>query len=69
MIVRSLRDMPCQAVLTTHNTSIMSNDLLRPDCYFIMSDADIKPMHQFTEKELRKAHNIEKMYRAGVFNE
>lgn len=57
-----------QIVLTTHNTSIMSNDLLRPDCYFVMSPVDIKPIYYFTEKELRKAHNIEKMYKAGVFN-
>ncbi|RKX47443.1 MAG: hypothetical protein DRP64_01025 [Verrucomicrobia bacterium] len=68
LIVKSLRDYKCQAVLTTHNTSIMSNDLLRPDCYFIMSETDIKPMYRFTEKELRKAHNIEKMYKAGAFD-
>ena len=68
-IVRAIRGIDnCQAVLTTHNTSIMSNDLLRPDCYFIMSEDDIKPMHRFTDKELRKAHNIEKMYKAGAFN-
>lgn len=68
LIVKQLRDMNCQAILTTHNTSIMSNDLLRPDCYFIMGETDIKPMFRFTDKELRKAHNIEKMYKAGAFN-
>ncbi len=68
-IVEILRDLNCQAIFTTHNTSIMSNDLLRPDCYFIMSYEDIKPTYSFTDKELRQAHNIEKMYRAGVFDE
>ncbi len=68
-IVRSMRDMNAQVIFTTHNTSIMSNDLLRPDCYFLMDEEKIKPMFSFTEKELRKAHNIEKMYRAGVFDE
>jgi len=68
LIVKQLRDEKCQAVFTTHNTSIMSNDLLRPDCYFIMNETDIKPMYRFTEKELRKAHNIEKMYKAGAFD-
>ena len=68
-IVSNLKNSKCQAILTTHNTSIMSNDLLRPDCYFIMTPKNIKPMHSFTKKELRSAHNIEKMYRAGAFNE
>jgi len=66
-MVETLKKTGCQIVLTTHNTGIMSNDLLRPDCYFIMSPTDIKPACAFSEKELRKAHNIEKMYRAGVF--
>jgi len=69
VIVKELKNMNSQIILTTHNTSIMSNDLLRPDCYFIMSESAVKPMHKFTEKELRKAHNIEKMYRAGAFDE
>jgi len=66
-MVGLFKKLNCQSVLTTHNTSIMSNDLLRPDCYFIMSATDIRPAYAFTDKELRKAHNIEKMYRAGVF--
>lgn len=66
-IVMLLKKMRCQAVLTTHNTGIMSNELLRPDCYFIMDGRDIKPIYKFTDKELREAHNIEKMYRAGAF--
>ena len=68
LIVERLKDLNCQVVLTTHNTSIMSNDLLRPDCYFIMSETEISPMYKFTDKDLRKAHNIEKMYRAGAFD-
>ncbi len=68
LIVKQLRDAKCQAVLTTHNPSIMSNDLLRPDCYFFMTETNIKPMHRLTDTELRKAHNIEKMYKAGAFD-
>ena len=55
-------------ILTTHNTSIMSNEILRPDCYFIMKNDSIKPLSKTTMKELREAHNLEKMYKAGVFN-
>lgn len=56
-----------QVIVTTHNTSIISNDLLRPDCYFLMSNDKIVSIAKSTEKELREAHNIEKMYRAGSF--
>lgn len=69
MIVEEIKKISSQAILTTHNTSIMSNDLLRPDCYFIMDENIIKPLHKATKKELRKAHNLEKMYIAGSFNE
>ncbi len=68
LIVSQIKKSPCQSILTTHNTSIMTNDLLRPDCYFILNKNIIKPIYNFTDKELRKAHNIEKMYKAGVFS-
>jgi len=56
-----------QVILTTHNTSNISNDILRPDCYFIMDNKKITSLKDRTEKELREAHNIEKMYKAGSF--
>lgn len=73
----------CQTVLTTHNTGIMSNDLLRPDCYFEVRanvsqqknfGSDHKhekpgmyPFFSLVDKELRKAHNLEKIYK-GLTN-
>jgi AAA15 family ATPase/GTPase len=66
-LVQLIKKIEAQTILTTHNTSIMSNDLLRPDSYFILEDNAIKPIFEFTDKELRQAHNIEKMYRAGAF--
>lgn len=68
MIVREMKKAKSQIILTTHNTNIMSNDLLRPDCYFILENNNIKPIYKLTDKELREAHNIEKMYKAGSFN-
>lgn len=68
-VVKEFRDLDTQAILTTHNTSIMTNDLLRPDCYFTMNENSIKPLYQNTIKDLRKAHSLEKMYRAGAFSE
>ena len=57
-----------QIFTTTHNTDLMSNDLLRPDCYFLLKDNRIKALSELTEKELRQAHNLQKMYKAGAFN-
>ena len=57
-----------QIFTTTHNTDLMSNDLLRPDCYFLLKDNKIKAISDLTEKELRQAHNLQQMYKAGAFN-
>lgn len=62
VIVERVAGSDCQTLMTTHNTGVMSNDLLRPDCYFIL-DKDIKPITELTNKELRKAHNLEKIYK------
>ncbi len=58
-----------QVFLSTHNTALLSNDLLRPDAYFRIKDNMIHSFDRTTEKELRRAHNLEKMYKAGSFNE
>lgn len=68
LVVKELKRTGIQFVLTTHNTSIITNDLLRPDCYFLMNKDSIKSLAKRTSKELREAHNIEKMYKAGSFN-
>lgn len=68
IIVEELKKTGVQFVLTTHNTSIITNDLLRPDCYFLMDKHEIRSLSNRTSKELREAHNIEKMYKAGSFN-
>lgn len=67
MVINKLKEAGVQFVVTTHNTSIMSNDLMRPDCYFLMNSSRILPLPKCTEKELREAHNIEKIYKAGAF--
>lgn len=68
LIISKLKEITnTQIILTTHNTSLLSNDLLRPDCYFLMYPNKIKSLSDSTDKELREAHNIEKMYKAGAF--
>lgn len=68
LIIEELKKTGVQFILTTHNTSNISNDLLRPDCYFLMYKQFIRSLAKSTSKELREAHNIEKMYKAGSFN-
>lgn len=66
-IVEELKETGVQFVLTTHNTSIMTNDLLRPDCYFIMNKERMVSLANATDKELREAHNLEKIYKSNGF--
>ena len=58
-----------QTILTTHNTYLMKNSLTRPDCCFILNDGKIKSLFNCTDREIREAHNLEKMYINGAFAE
>ncbi|HIF9203091.1 TPA: AAA family ATPase [Photobacterium damselae] len=68
-ISKSLASTSAQTVLSTHNTSIMSNNILRPDCYFQIKNQKVTPLYRLSDREIRKAHNLEKMYRSGAFDE
>lgn len=69
-IVKTLLNIPgVQCLMTTHNTDLLNNDLLRPDCYFNLENGKIKSLAMSTEKEIRRIHNIQKMFKAGAFNE
>lgn len=56
-----------QSVLTTHNTYLMQNRLTRPDCCFLMTKNKITNLYDSTDREIREAHNLEKMYINGAF--
>lgn len=58
-----------QTLVTSHNTYLMQNKLTRPDCCFLMTANKIKNLYDSTDKEIREAHNLEKMYINGVFTE
>lgn len=70
-IIKFLKDnfKDCQVILTTHNTNLMSNRLMRPDCLFILSQqGQLTSLSDATPRELREGHNLEKMYIAGEFD-
>lgn len=62
-ICKRLFELNNQILLTSHNTSLLTNDLLRPDCYFLINGKEIKPFAECTNKDLRIGHNLEKIYR------
>lgn len=67
-IVEKLKELPnTQVILTTHNTNLLSNELIRPDCSFVIDGKKIESLNKLTDKELREVHNLEKLYQAGHF--
>ena len=70
MIVKLLNEQKSfQSLLTTHNTYLMQNRLTRPDCCFLMTKNKISNLYDATDREIREAHNLEKMYINGAFAE
>ena len=68
-VCRTLFDEDFQVFLSSHNTMLLGNDFLRPDCAFYLKDNKIEALSERTDRgELRQGHNIEKMYRAGSFD-
>lgn len=56
-----------QSIITTHNTFLCDNDIMRPDCYFIIKNNRINSFSDLTEKVIRQGHNLEKMMISGEF--
>ena len=61
------RNARMQSFFTSHNTYLASNSIMRPDCFFILSDGKITSFADATARELREGHNLEKMFRNGEF--
>lgn len=68
LFLEIIKQIDSQIIITTHNTDLMSNNILRPDCYFIISNGKIKSLPNCTQRELREGHNLEKMFKSGEFN-
>lgn len=58
-----------QCVFVTHSTTLVSNDLVRPDCCFLLNDGSLRSLANLTTKSIRRANNIGKMLREGEFDD
>lgn len=58
-----------QVIMTSHNTNLLTNRIMRPDCYFILTKDKLTSLANATTRELREGHNLEKLYLSGEFNE
>lgn len=69
-IVKLLMDkVQSQVLLTSHNTNLLSNRIMRPDCYFILNEDGLKSFANATKRELREGNNLEKLFIGGEFGE
>lgn len=64
-IIQSFDNM--QSMVTTHNVTLLHTDCTRPDCAYAIENGSINNLCSLTKRELREAHNIEKLYRANEF--
>lgn len=63
------RDDAFQSVMTTHNTGLLNNEIIRPDCAFVMEENRIACLPEATDRELREGNNLEKLMKAGEFTD
>lgn len=68
LFIRTLGKTNCQVILTSHSPSLISNEILRPDCYYLLEKGEISNFTNRTDKDIRKAQNLERMFKAGEFS-
>lgn len=58
MIVSMLEEYSdMQVILTSHNTNLLTNKIMRPDCFFILTQNKLTSLSNSTSRELREGHN------------
>lgn len=57
----------CQTITTSHNTNLLSNKIMRPDCFFVITKEKVVSIVNATDRELKEEHNLENLYKSGEF--
>jgi hypothetical protein len=57
-----------QMLIATSSTGLLNQNDVRPDCCFSLRNGSIESFFHRTKKQLRPAHNLERLYRAGAFD-
>ena len=68
VLVHFLKDPGFQCVFTSNNTALVSNRIMRPDCYLVMDSRGITALPDLTDREIREGNNLEKLLRGGEFD-
>ena len=69
IIRHTIESVNVQTVFTSHNTGLVDNSIMRPDCYLLLENGKLRSLVDSTSRELREAHNLEKMLHNGEFDE
>ena len=69
IIRHTIDSLDVQTIFTSHNTNLVDNSIMRPDCYLLLENGKLRSLVDSTTRELREAHNLEKMLHNGEFDE
>lgn len=60
-VLQILKESKYQTIVTSHNMKVVSNDILRPDCYLLLKNGKIVSLADTVNTTIRKANNLEKI--------
>ncbi len=58
-----------QCIFTSHNTTLLDNKMIRPDCCFNLDKGRITSFSEGTDREIREGNSLQNLYRGGEFDE
>lgn len=64
----SIHQLDMQVILTSHNTNLLTNRILRPDCCFILTKDRLSSFSEATARRLKEENNLERLYMGGEFD-
>ena len=69
LVKLAITKLDVQIILTSHNTNLLTNRFMRPDCLFVLTKEKLSSLTEATNRELKEEHNLERLYMGGEFDE